>query len=52
MEGRIGRVEAEIVDLAGKVANAREMIRNSRYQDWTEEMQLAVEILQLKQQES
>lgn len=51
-DGAIERIEAEVIDLAGKAANAKETIRNPRYQDRMEEMQLALEILQLKRQEA
>lgn len=51
-DGAIERIEAEIIELAGKAANAKETIRNARYQDRMEEIQLALEILQLKQQEA
>lgn len=46
------RIESEIVDLACKLDIAEETIRNPRYQDRAEEMQLALEILQLRQQEA
>ena len=46
------RIEAEIVDLSRKADTVKETVRNPRYQDQAEEMQLAVEILQLKRQEA
>ena len=46
------RIKMEIVDLSCKLGIVEEIIRNARYRDRAEEMQLALEILQLKQQEA
>ena len=46
------RTESEIVDLSYKAAMVEETIRNPRYQDRAEEMQLVLEILQLTEEEA
>lgn len=51
-DGALERIESEIIDLASKADDVEETIKNPRYQDRAEEMQLALEILQLKQQEA
>ncbi len=51
-DGALERIESELDDLASKSHDAEETIRNPRYQDRAEEMQLALEILQLKHQEA
>ena len=51
-DGALERIESELDDLASKSDDVEETIRNPRYQDQAEEMQLALEILQLKHQEA
>lgn len=45
-------IKSEILNLSCKADIVEDTIRNARYQDRAEEMQLALEILQLKQQEA
>lgn len=51
-DGALENIESELDDLASKSDDVEETIRNPRYQDRVEEMQLALEILQLKHQEA
>lgn len=51
-DGALERIEAEITDLAIKATNVTEGITHPRHQDRKEEMQLALEILQLKQEDA
>ena len=46
------RMDSEIVDLSYKADMVEETIRNPRYQDRAEEMQLVLEILQLTEEEA
>ena len=51
-DGALERIESELTDLTSKADKVLATIRNPRRQDRAEEMQLALEILQLKQQEA
>ncbi len=51
-DGALERIEKEIIDLEYKCYRSKGTVSDPRYQDWTEEMQLALEILQLKQEEA
>lgn len=50
--GELERIESKIVGLSCRLDIAKETIRNPSYQDRAEEMQLALEILQLRKQEA
>lgn len=50
--GTLERITSELTDLSSKADNVDAAMRNPRYQDRAEEMQLALEILHLKQQEA
>lgn len=51
-DGALENIESTIIDLSCKADHVEETMRNPRYQDRAEEMQLAWEILRLKQQEA
>lgn len=51
-DGALEEIESEITDLSCRADKAKETIRSSKYQERAEEMQLALEILRLKQQEA
>ena len=50
--GTLERIDFELTDLLSKADNVDVAMRNPQYQDRAEEMQLTLEIVQLKQQEA